>query len=114
MSAINLFGFLSGPDINQGVYEYLRSEGAVLLDVRSPMEYQDGHIPGSYNLPLQAIDNAEELLQSKDVPLYVYCRSGARSRQAVQQLKYMGYQNAKNIGGITAYAGKVEKRLPGA
>ena len=108
MSAINLFGFMKGPDINQGVYEYLRSEGAVLLDVRSPQEYYGGHIPGSYNLPLQSIDTAEEMLENKETPLYVYCRSGTRSRQAVEQLKDMGYCNAKNIGGIATYAGKVE------
>ena len=53
-------------------------------------------------------EDAQVLVQNKETPLYVYCHSGARSRQAVQQLQYMGYQNAKNIGGITAYSGKVE------
>ena len=81
-----MFEFLRQPDINQGVYEYLRSSGAVLLDVRTPGEYEQGHIPGSFNLPLQELDNAEALLDNKEVPLYVYCRSGTRSRQAVHQL----------------------------
>lgn len=108
MSAWNVMHLTKGPDINQGVYEYLRKEGAVLLDVRTPQEYGSGHIPGSYNLPLQTIEDAQVLVQNKETPLYVYCHSGARSRQAVQQLQYMGYQNAKNIGGITAYSGKVE------
>ena len=103
-----MFEFLRQPDINQGVYEYLRSSGAVLLDVRTHSEYEQGHIPGSFNLPLQELDNAEALLDNKEVPLYVYCRSGTRSRQAVHQLQYMGYENAKNIGGIIAYSGKVE------
>jgi rhodanese-related sulfurtransferase len=108
MSALNVFGFMKGPDINQGVYEYLRSEGAVLLDVRTPCEYQGAHVPGSVNLPLQSIDSAENILQNKDAPLFVYCHSGARSRQAVQFLKHMGFQNVKNIGGIITYAGTLE------
>ena len=44
----------------------------------------------------------------KDTPLFVYCHSGARSRQAAALLAQMGYTNAKNIGGIAAYRGKVE------
>ena len=103
-----MFDFIRQPDINQGVYEYLRNNGAVLLDVRTQNEYQEGHIPGSFNLPLQELDVAEELLENKHIPLYVYCRSGVRSRQAVAQLQDMGYENAKNIGGIIAYSGKVE------
>lgn len=100
--------FLRQPDINQGVYEYLRSNGAVLLDVRTPSEYEEGHIPGSFNLPLQELDYAEVILETKEIPLFVYCRIGTRSRQAVQHLRYMGFENAKNIGGILDYTGKVE------
>ena len=44
----------------------------------------------------------------KDTPLFVYCHSGARSRQAVDALRRMGYLQVKNIGGISAYTGKVE------
>ena len=50
----------------------------------------------------------EEVTENKDTVLYVYCRSGARSRQAVSLLKHMGYTNVHNIGGIAAYTGKVE------
>ena len=45
----------------------------------------------------------------KDTPLFVYCHSGARSSQAVRLLARMGYTNLKNIGGIAAYTGKVER-----
>ena len=82
--------------------------GAVLLDVRTPQEYREGHIPGSQNVPLQQLDKVEEVTENKDTVLYVYCRSGARSRQAVSLLKHMGYTNVHNIGGIAAYSGKVE------
>ena len=45
----------------------------------------------------------------KDTPLFVYCHSGARSSQAVRLLARMGYTKIKNIGGIAAYTGKVER-----
>lgn len=47
-------------------------------------------------------------ISDKNAPLFVYCHSGARSRQAVGELQRMGYLHVKNIGGISAYTGKVE------
>lgn len=105
---MGFFDFLRGPDINQGVKEYAGICGAVLLDVRTPQEYQAGHIPGSQNIPLQEIGRASAGVGGKETPLFVYCHSGARSRQAVGVLQRMGYLNVKNIGGIAAYTGKVE------
>ena len=105
---MGIFDFFKQPDINQGVQEYKNAVGAVLLDVRTPPEYREGHIPGSQNVPLQQLDKVEEVTENKDTVLYVYCRSGARSRQAVSLLKHMGYTNVHNIGGIAAYSGKVE------
>ena len=105
---MGIFDFFKQPDINQGVQEFKNAAGAVLLDVRTPQEYREGHIPGSQNVPLQQLDKVEEVTENKDTILYVYCRSGARSRQAVSLLQAMGYTNVHNIGGITAYSGKVE------
>ena len=105
---MGIFDFFKHPDINQGVQEYKNAAGTVLLDVRSPQEYREGHIPGSQNVPLQQLDKVEEVTENKDTVLYVYCRSGARSRQAVSLLQAMGYTNVRNIGGIAAYSGKVE------
>ena len=105
---MGIFDFFKQPDINQGVEEYRRAADAVLLDVRTPQEYREGHIPGSQNVPLQQLDKVEEVTENKDTVLYVYCRSGARSRQAVSLLQAMGYTNVHNIGGIAAYSGKVE------
>ncbi len=106
---MGLFDFLKQPDINRGVAEYGKSTGALLLDVRTPQEYKDGHIPGSKNIPLQTIDKVASVAENKDTVLYVYCQSGARSRQAADQLQRMGYTNVTNIGGIAAYRGKVER-----
>ncbi len=100
--------FLQGPDIGQGIKEYGAADGAVLLDVRTPQEYREGHIPGSKNVPLQELGRVTAVAAGKDTPLFVYCHSGARSRQAVNELRRMGYLQVKNIGGIAAYTGKVE------
>ena len=106
---MGFFDFLKQPDINKGVMEYRNTDEAVLLDVRTPQEYREGHIPGSKNVPLQTIDKMVDLAENKDKALYVYCYSGARSRQAVSHLQHMGYTNVTNIGGIAAYRGKVER-----
>jgi len=106
---MGFFDFLHGPDINQGVKEYGGLEGAVLLDVRTPQEYREGRIPGSINIPLQSLSTADQIHAGKDATLFVYCYSGARSSQAVRLLAGMGYTNTKNIGGIAAYKGKVER-----
>ena len=105
MGLFNLFG---GADINQGLKEYENTAGAVLLDVRTPQEYKDGHVPGSKNVPLQSIREAKAVISRTDTPVFVYCLSGGRSRQAAGMLERMGYGNVKNIGGISSYKGKVE------
>ena len=101
--------FLKGPDINQGVKEYSTTDGAVLLDVRTPDEYRQGYIPGSKNVPLQSISKVADMIDNKSTPIFVHCLSGARSSRATAVLKQMGYTNVKNIGGISAYTGKVER-----
>lgn len=103
------FDFFKMPDIDQGVEAYRQKKGALLLDVRTQQEYRQGHIPGSKNIPLQAIDKILPMVNNKDTELYVYCQSGARSRQAVGLLRQMGYTSVNNIGGIAAYSGKVER-----
>lgn len=105
---MEIFHFLKIPDINRGVKEYRSTPGAILLDVRTEQEYQEGHIAGSKNVPLQTIGHGDRTTDRRDTPLYVYCYSGARSRQAVTILQRMGYTHVKNIGGIAAWTGKVE------
>ena len=106
---MGFFDFLKQSDINKGVMEYRNTNGAVLLDVRTPQEYREGHIPGSKNVPLQTIDKISSVADNKNIPLFVYCYSGARSRQASAMLQHMGYTNVNNIGGIAEYRGKVER-----
>ena len=95
--------------IDEGVQLCRSTPNAVLLDVRTPEEYRQGHIPGSRNLSLQAIGALPGMIENRETPLFVYCQSGSRSSQAVNLLRQMGYTKVQNIGGIAAYAGKVEK-----
>ncbi|MBS6159816.1 MAG: rhodanese-like domain-containing protein [Firmicutes bacterium] len=106
---MGFFDFFKTPDINQELITFHNTKGGVLLDVRTPQEYREGHVPGSKNVPLQAIDTIRQLIAAKDTPLFVYCHSGARSSHATAMLGKMGYTNVKNIGGIVSYKGKVDK-----
>ena len=106
---MGFFDFLKQANINQGIEEYKRTAGAVLLDVRTSQEYQEGHIPESKNVPLQQLNNVVSVVKNTEIPLFVYCYSGVRSRQATGLLLRMGYSKVNNIGGIAAYSGKVEK-----
>ena len=106
---MGFFGFGKTIGIDEGVKTFNETAGAVLLDVRTTEEYKMGHIPGSKNLPLQEIDKIAFVVSDYTTPLFVYCLSGARSGRAASILKKMGYLDVKNIGGIGAYTGKVER-----
>ena len=95
-------------DINAGVEEYQKTPRAKLIDVRKEDEYAAGHIPASINIPLSKIESAQGEITDLDTPLFVYCRSGNRSGQAVAWLKQAGYSKVQNIGGIANYSGKTE------
>ena len=103
---MGFFDFLKGPDMNQGVKEYQATPGAVLLDVRTPEEYREGHIPGSKNVPLQSLDKVTGFVNNQDTPVFVYCRSGNRSKQASEKLVKLGYTNIVEFGGINDWTGE--------
>ena len=100
-----MFGLFKRANINEGVRRYASTPNGVLLDVRSPQEYEAGHIPESLNVPLPMLEDV--ITVSEDTPLFVYCHSGVRSRQAAEQLRDMGYWNVHNIGGIITYEGPI-------
>ena len=106
---MGLFDFLRGPDLDAGLQECRADPRALLLDVRTPEEYRAGRIPGSRSLPLQELNGVAALAPGTDTPLYLYCHSGVRAGQAAAMLQRMGYTHVKNLGGITAYHGKVER-----
>ncbi len=83
---------------------------AIILDVRSQSEFDEGHIPNAVLLPGNEIaQRAEEMLPNKDQTILVYCRSGRRSALAAEELVYLGYTNVYDFGGILDWTGDVVK-----
>ena len=70
----------------------LVSEGALLLDVRSPGEFAGGHLDGAINIPVGSVSERAAELAKKGKPIVVYCASGMRSGSAASQLKRAGAQ----------------------
>lgn len=80
----------------------LMGEGAVLIDVRSSMEYEQGHLNNSINIDVDAIkDTIESKVEDKNTKIIVYCRSGNRSATAAQTLVEMGYKNVYDLGAMS-------------
>lgn len=100
----------AGVDVS--VDEALRlwqSKEAVIIDVRTPGEYRDGHIPGVVNIPL---DELERRLNEvpKDKKVVLICRTGSRSAQGTRLLRSKGFTNVFNsTGGMSTWKGPIEK-----
>ena len=81
--------------------------GYIILDVRTPEEFAEKHIPGAVNIPNETIETAEiPELPNKDQLILVYCRSGNRSKQASEKLAALGYTNIVEFGGINDWPGE--------
>jgi rhodanese-related sulfurtransferase len=92
-----------------------RPAESVLLDVREPEEYAAGHVPGAVNLPQSELASRLDELQ-RQVPIYVVCQGGMRSRRAAQFLRQMDFTDVVNVaGGTSAWvqAGKAVERHAG-
>lgn len=110
INVFNLFGNKTETIGMQEALDSMKSDGSTqLVDVRSPQEYAAGHIPGAISLPLDELGKAAALLPDPKARIFVYCLSGGRSSMAVSMLKRGGYADVHNIGGITAYQGKLER-----
>ncbi len=81
----------------------------IILDVRRPDEFAEGHIPNAINVANETIGTVEiPELPDKDRLIMVYCRSGRRSKEAADKLVKLGYTNIVEFGGILDWTGDVE------
>jgi rhodanese-related sulfurtransferase len=92
------------------VAQFEAEENAVILDVRTADEFNEGFIANAINIDIHKgqgfIDAVEEL--DKDKKYYVYCRSGMRSAKACEIMNQLGFENAYNLlGGILDWEGEV-------
>ena len=95
---------------NEWAQALTEQQQAVVLDVRTQEEFESGYIPKAINIDIQMgpsfIDEINSLDKTKSY--YVYCRSGARSSQAVQLMRELGFNNTFNLlGGILDWEGEV-------
>ncbi len=83
----------------------MKRPGTVVLDVRTPAEFAEGHLAGAVNLDVNAADFRTKVgARAKDVPYAVYCRSGNRSGTALAIMKALGFTQTYHLGGgITAW-----------
>ncbi len=101
-------------DINEELEDTKVFANRMIVDVRTPEEYNDGHVPGAINIEASKCGRknkayVESILTDKTAHIYTYCFSGARSGMAAAFLRQMGYDRAENIGGFEGYTGPVEK-----
>jgi adenylyltransferase/sulfurtransferase len=88
-----------------------RGDRIVLVDVRESQEWAISDLPDSVKIPLGTLPQSLEKLSRED-EIVVYCRSGARSGNAVQFLRQAGYEKAKNlVGGINKWAERIDPTL---
>lgn len=93
-----------GPSVD---YKELVKSGALILDVRSPQEYQGGHVKGSKNIPLDQLQQKLVTFKNKNQTIITCCASGMRSGSAKSLLKSHGFENVYNGGGWMSLNGKL-------
>jgi rhodanese-related sulfurtransferase len=85
-------------------------QNSAILDVRTPEEYEEKHIPNSKLINVQDAQNFVSEIEKLDKAksYYVYCRSGGRSAMACNIMEQMGFEDVSNLeGGITDWHGEV-------
>lgn len=89
-----MFGFLFGKN---KIKEAIKN-GAVIIDVRTPHEYDNGKVPRSVNIPIDRINSSIERIRAMKKPVIVCCDSGLRSNTAKNMLRAAGIENVYNGG----------------
>jgi phage shock protein E len=90
------------PSIQSSPYliDRVKNNDWTLIDVRSPEEFAEGHIPGAINMPYDAIDDyISELDGNKEKPVIVYCRSGRRAKLAMKVLQALDFSEVMHLEG---------------
>lgn len=86
---------------NMSIEDYQSQSGNILVDIRTPEEYSEGHLKGAVNIDFfdeNFATNFENQFDKNDT-IYIYCKSGGRSTKAVQLLEGMGFNNLIHLDG---------------
>ena len=83
----------------------MEQNGAIVIDVRTREEYDEGHITGAYLVPLDEVYHHQELnlLKARNTPVLLYCRSGRRSGLVMHDLARLGFKYLMNMGGVLTW-----------
>lgn len=82
------------------IQSIVKQPNTTLIDVREPFEFQEHHVAGAINMPLQSIPNRVAELRNIKGPIVLYCRSGNRSGMATNFLKAQGFTQVYNGGSV--------------
>lgn len=91
-------GLLSFFRIGAGKIKGAIQKGAIIIDVRTPQEFDRGHIPDAFNIPVDRIKASTERIKASKLPVVVCCNTGSRSSTALQYLKAAGLKEVYNGG----------------
>ena len=86
--------------INSVQVTQFETETSVIIDVRSPSEFNESYLPGAINIPLDTIESKIKDIANMPKPILVYCLSGGRSGVATSILQQNGIAEAYNGGGV--------------
>lgn len=103
----NWFSRSAVTNMDAAIEQARQTPGALIVDVREADEVALGMVPGALWVPLATIAQLPTRVADKNTPLFIYCRSGARSSRAIAELKALGYTQLHNAGGILTYHGKL-------
>ena len=98
----SMFGFFNRGSVSAEAHK-LVDEASALVDVRSPGEFSEGHIPGAVNIPVDEVERRAGEIGADSRPVVVYCRSGARSARAAATLQRLGFKQVVNLGPKAAW-----------
>jgi rhodanese-related sulfurtransferase len=107
------FGFSQIRSVPITEYSSAQGKNEVLLDVRTPEEFKEGHLASAVNINWYDADFAEQIQRlDKEKPIYVYCKAGGRSAKASKALDSLGFKNIVDLtGGYDAVKAAGEKRM---
>ncbi len=91
---------MSVREISVNELDTILARGGVVIDVREPDEFQEGHVKGAISIPLGTVPDTVEAFR-RPTPVYVICASGGRSMRACEFLHSAGVTNVVNVAGGT-------------
>ncbi len=93
---------------------YAKESEFIVIDVRTPQEYQESHLKNSRHIDVLASDfNSEISKLDKSKSYKLYCRSGNRSSKALEIMKAQGFKNLENLGSLQEASSKLKQECEG-